>query len=227
VGRARIRIKVCGNRSEDDLTAAVAAGADAVGLISGVTHVSEDAIEPDRAAALARLVPPYVSVVLVTHLATVESILALADRVRPDTLQPHGEIEPSVCAAVREARPLLRTSQAVHVTGPEAVERAARFAPHCDALLLDSRTADRLGGTGRTHDWSLSRRIADRLGLPVILAGGLTAENVAQAIGVVEPYAVDVNSEVDDSNGDKDPQRLRAFTMAARRAEPPAGAAPA
>jgi phosphoribosylanthranilate isomerase len=208
------------------VAAGVAAGADAVGVISGVTHVSEDAVGPDRAAALARLAPPYVSVVLVTHLATVESVLAVADRVRPDTLQLHGELEPSVCAAVREARPLLRICQAVHVTGPDAVERAARFAPHCDALLLDSRTADRLGGTGRTHDWSVSRRIVDDLDVPVILAGGLTAQNVAEAIRVVDPYAVDVNSGVDDGHGDKDPQRLREFVGAAESVRRPAGAAP-
>ena len=152
---------------------------------------------------------------LVTHLPTVEAVLALADHVQPDSLQLHGETEPALCAAVREARPLLRICQAVHVTGREAVECASEVAPHCDALLLDSRTPDRLGGTGRTHDWSVSRQIVDDVDVPVILAGGLTAENVAQAIRAVRPYAVDVNSGVDDRDGSKDPRRLDGFMRAA------------
>jgi phosphoribosylanthranilate isomerase len=160
-------------------------------------------------------VPPYVAVVLVTHLATVEAVLTLVDHVQPDSVQLHGEPQPSLCAAVREARPLLRICQAVHVTGPEAAERASEVAPHCDALVLDSRTADRLGGTGRTHDWSVSRQIVDDVGVPVILAGGLTDENVAEAIRVVHPYAVDVNSGVDDRAGRKDPRRLDRFMSAA------------
>ena len=105
---------------------------------------------------------------------------------------------------------------------PDAVERASQFAPYCDALLLDSRTHDRLGGTGRTHDWSVSRHVVDTVNVPVTLAGGLRAENVAEAIRVVHPYALDVNSGVDAHDGRKDPRRLREFMSAARLGAGPA-----
>jgi phosphoribosylanthranilate isomerase len=212
----RTRVKVCGNRSGRDVALAVAAGVDAVGLICGLTHRSEDGLDAPRAAALARQVPPYVTTVLVTHLAAPDRILDLVDAVGPDLLQLHGEIEPDCTREVRRARPAIRIVQAVHVTGEAALTRAQRFEPHCDALLLDSRTADRLGGTGITHDWSLSRRIVDRARVPVILSGGLTDRNVIEAIRTVRPFAVDVNSGVDDPAGDKDPARLDRFVHAAQ-----------
>lgn len=211
-------MKICGNRSERDLRFAVQGGADAVGLICGVTHVSEDALTAWEAARLATAVPPYVCVVLVTHLQEPGQILDLAAGVGADTIQLHGEIDPAVTAAVRANTPFgRRLTQAVHVTSREAMARAEAFAPHCDAILLDSRTADRLGGTGQTHDWAISRQITDRLrelGRPTILAGGLTAENVADAIRTVAPFGVDVNSGTDGHSGDKSAARIAAFAEA-------------
>jgi phosphoribosylanthranilate isomerase len=172
-----MRSKICGIRSEADLRAAVAAGADAIGFISGVTHVSEDALDRHRAATLSAATPP-------CERAAERSILA-----------------------------------AVHVTGPEAVDAARAVAPYCDAVLLDSRTSDRLGGTGRPHDWSISAAIVDALAgfdRPVVLAGGLTPATVAAAIRQVRPYAVDVNSGVETAGGDKDPAACAAFVAAAR-----------
>jgi phosphoribosylanthranilate isomerase len=105
------------------------------------------------------------------------------------------------------------------VTGPESVDAARAVAPCCDAVLLDSRTSDRLGGTGRPHDWSISAAIVDALAWfdrPVVLAGGLTPATVAAAIRQVRPYAVDVNSGVETAGGDKDPAACAAFVAAAR-----------
>ncbi|MGY1935226.1 MULTISPECIES: phosphoribosylanthranilate isomerase [Nocardia] len=104
------------------------------------------------------------------------------------------------------------------MTGPEAVDSARAVAPYCDAVLLDSRTADRLGGTGQAHDWSVSATIVRAMaecGRPVVLAGGLTPGTVA-AIRRVHPYAVDVNSGVETLDGDKDPAACAAFVAAAR-----------
>jgi phosphoribosylanthranilate isomerase len=103
--------------------------------------------------------------------------------------------------------------------GDPALVRARAYAEVADAILLDSRTADRLGGTGRTHDWAVSARIVAALvPLPAYLAGGLTPGNVAAAIARVRPAGVDVNSGVEDAAGRKDPARLRAFIAAARSA---------
>lgn len=221
MGLVIARAKLCGIRSQRDLDTAVEAGADAIGLICGVTHLSEDALTPDRARALARRTPPFVSTVLVTHLGDAREILDLAGHIGTDTIQVHGVVGADVLAAVHERAAGRRVISAVHITGPEAIEDALAVVGHCDAVLLDSRTSDRLGGTGRTHDWSISRRIADALRehrLPVILAGGLRPENVAEAIGAVRPFAVDANTGVEDERGDKAPERCARFVAIAREA---------
>lgn len=216
-----VRAKICGIRCDRDLQIAVDAGADAVGFICGVTHVSEDALTPDQARKLARQTPPYVATVLVTHLDDTSEILDLAEHVSADTIQVHGLVTHETTVEVFERARGRRIVRAVHVTGADAVERASANTGLCDGLLLDSRTNDRLGGTGRTHDWSISRAIADRVahnGTLVILAGGLNPQNVADAISAVRPFAVDVNSGVEDANGNKHAERCAEFVVRARAA---------
>ncbi|WP_433756126.1 phosphoribosylanthranilate isomerase [Nocardia sp. CA-135398] len=219
-----VRAKICGIRSEDDLGIALAAGADAIGFISGITHLSEDALDVERAAALSRLAPPFVTRVLVTHLEDAAAIVDLADRVGVDAIQVHGLVTIDTVREVRKSAGGRKIIEAVHVTGPEAMDIARQAAANCDAVLLDSRTADRLGGTGRTHDWSVSAAVVAalrELGCPVILAGGLGPDNVADAIARVRPFAVDVNSGVETATGDKDPDACAAFVAAAQN--PPRG----
>jgi phosphoribosylanthranilate isomerase len=217
-----VRSKLCGIRSARDLEIAVEAGADAVGFICGVTHVSEDALREDAARELARHTPPYVSTVLVTHLESAREILSLAEFVGVDTIQVHGLVDADTVAAVYAEARGRRVTKAVHVTGPEAIEEARSYAAICDALHLDSRTADRLGGTGELHDWSISREIVDMargMGRQVILSGGLKPENVADAVAAVQPFAVDVNSGIEDEKGDKVLERALRFVSAARNTE--------
>ncbi|MFE9326704.1 phosphoribosylanthranilate isomerase [Nocardia sp. NPDC052278] len=216
-----VRAKICGIRSEDDLRIALAAGADAIGFISGITHFSEDALDAARAAALSRLAPAFVTRVLVTHLEDAAAIVDLADRVAVDAIQVHGLVTIDTVREVRKTAGGRKVIKAVHVTGPEAVDTARQAAVDCDAVLLDSRTADRLGGTGCTHDWSVSAAVVTalhELGCPVILAGGLGPDNVADAIARVRPFAVDVNSGVETATGDKDPDACATFVAAAHGA---------
>ncbi|MBY8861950.1 phosphoribosylanthranilate isomerase [Nocardia sp. CA2R105] len=213
-----VRAKICGIRSESDLRAVVAADADAAGFISGTTHFSEDELDVERARRLSRLVPASMERVLVTHLTDAGEVLRLADRIDVDCIQLHGLISLDTVRAVQRDAAGRRVIRAVHVTGPEAVGAAVRAAPNCDGLVLDSRSADRLGGTGRTHDWSISARIVDLLAeseFPVMLAGGLNPHNLTAAIDAVGPSWVDVNSGVDDSRGDKDPANCSDFVRAA------------
>jgi phosphoribosylanthranilate isomerase len=221
----RIRVKMCGNRSPADLDIVCTSGADAVGIISGVTHFSEDELEPDAARQLSQSAMsfPYVSRVLVTHLLDPAEIVRLAEHVDVDAIQLHGENDVSVTREVKRLAHGKRITQAVHVTGDGAVDRASEFARYCDVLLLDSRTSDRLGGTGLTHDWEISRRIVDEmrlLGRWTVLAGGLNPDNVLEAVRAVRPYAVDVNSGVDDKHGDKSLERASAFVHAVSLAAP-------
>jgi len=205
------RVKICGIRSQKDLDYAASFGADAVGFIVGVTHMSEDALSIDAARRLAQATPPFINRVLVTHLTESAAIVDLAQQIAADTIQVHGLVDEETLRQVRNAWPGV-IIRAVHVDGPESIELAQRAASWSDGILLDSRAADRLGGTGLVHDWAISAEIVRALGsTPCLLAGGLSSDNVKQAIELVKPFAVDLNSGVEDCAGDKDPLALLQF----------------
>ena len=211
-----LRVKICGNRTSDDLALAGRLGADAVGLIVGARHRTEDAIPPATAAALLRDVPVFVNSVLVTHLITAAEVIELHRTVPASTIQLHDAIAVAEVEAIRRAIPHIPLIKAVGVTGEGAIDVARRFEPYVDALLLDTHADDRIGGTGVVHDWSISRRIVASLKKPVILAGGLRPGNLIRAVELVQPYGVDVNSGVEFPNGEKDPELVREFIRSAR-----------
>lgn len=217
-------VKICGMRSERDIAIAVASGADALAFLVGLTHFSEDTLAPAEAARLMRLVPPFVSAVLVTHLVDPLAVMELARALGPDCIQVHGDMAVADIARLHDALPTVRLLKAIHVMpGADAgqvspMAMAVAYAPFVAGLLLDSRTAERLGGTGHVHDWGVSGQVARGAARPVVLAGGLTPENVAAAVEAVAPFAVDVNSGVEDTHGDKDPQKCANFVARARAA---------
>lgn len=210
------RVKVCGNRSRNDLDISLRMGADAVGLIVGARHYTEDAITPELAAELLRSVPIFVTLVLVTHLITAVEVLDLHRQVPTPTIQLHDDIPADEIIELRKHLPHVTLIKAIGVVDESAIYAAHQIEPLVDALLLDSRTNDRIGGTGRVHDWGISRRIVADASVPVILAGGLTPENVGDAIEAVRPYGVDANSGLEFPNGDKDPARVRDFVTRAK-----------
>jgi phosphoribosylanthranilate isomerase len=210
-----VRVKICGMRSESDVDIAVGAGAHAVGFLVGLTHPSDDELDAAEARRLARRVPPFVQAVLVTHLAEPREIAALATSLGVSAVQLHGDMDAEAVRGARDALPLAKLVYAVHVTagiGAAALQdEIAAASGLVDAVILDSRTEDRIGGTGRTHDWSVSGRLVQSSRVPVILAGGLTPSNVASAIREVRPYAVDVNTGVETGAGDKSPELCSQF----------------
>ena len=210
------RVKVCCIQSVAEARAAVAAGAAALGLVSDMPS-GPGVIPEDRIAAIAAAVPPPVAPFLLTCGQDVPSLAAQQRRVRVGTLQLCDRLPAGAHAELRAALPGVRLVQVVHVTGPEAVAEAQEVASHVDAVLLDSGNpalpVKQLGGTGRRHDWALSRRIRETLDVPVFLAGGLTGDNVAEAIAAVGPFALDVCGGVRRS-GALDEARLRAFFRA-------------
>jgi len=215
-----VRIKICCMQSAEEIALAARYGADAVGFVSampsGLGPISEELI-----AALIPAVPPGVASFLLT---SSRSAAAIADQVRrlgPTTVQIVDRPEAGCRAALRRSLPSTRIVQVVHVTGPEALAEAAAAAPEADAILLDSGNPalaiKELGGTGRTHDWAISRRIRESVGVPLWLAGGLTPENVAAAIEAVRPFGVDVCSGV-RTGGRLDGTKLARFVQAVRDA---------
>ena len=214
------RVKVCCIQSLAEARAAVTAGAAALGLVSEMPS-GPGVIPEEMIAAIAAAVPPPVAPFLLTCRQDVSSLAAQQRRVRVGTLQLCDRLSAGAHEELRSALPGVRLVQVVHVTGPDAVDEAREVAPRVDAVLLDSGNprlaVKELGGTGRRHDWSLSRRIRETLEVPVFLAGGLTADNVAEAITAVGPFALDVCGGVRTA-GALDDARLGAFFRAVRAA---------
>lgn len=210
-----MRVKICGIRRVEDALAAVLSGADAVGCLVGLDYATPDRVAPATARAIFEALPPFVARVLVTHRTGLAEVTALMRESGATVAQLHGEFPTVAISALREALPYATIVKSVHVTGEDSIAAAVAASRVADAILLDTKARGRIGGTGVTHDWSISARIAGASSKPVILAGGLTPENVAEAIAHVHPYAVDVNSGTRGSDGFKDHAKIRAFLAAA------------
>ena len=209
-----MKCKICGTGSFADLKCAVDAKADAIGFLMGITHKTQDAVTPEEAAAMVKTLPPFIEPIAVTHLQDAESIIDIVQRSRCTTLQIQNTISLEDIAMIRDALAYVRIIKAVHVMDTSAVKTAQEVTVYADAIILDTRTPERLGGTGLTHDWSISAKIVQASNIPVILAGGLTPENVATAIHQVRPYAVDVHTGV-KINDARDSEKTKAFVEAA------------
>jgi phosphoribosylanthranilate isomerase len=212
-------VKICGLQSCEEAQLARECGATAFGFLVGLTHLAEDKLTPSTARAIVRTLPSGCNTVLVTHLLDVSAIADLAREIGVRTIQVHGDVPVEGIRKLRSSAPQFDIVKAVHVTGPQSVAMARKFAASVHGLVLDSRTADRLGGTGKTHDWTVSRRIVAAVSpTPVYLAGGLTPDNVEKAIELVLPAGVDVNSGVEDASGRKDKEKLKSFISRAAKA---------
>ncbi len=218
---ARTRLKVCCIQSVEEARVAVRHGADAVGLV-GRMPSGPGPIEDDLIAEVAASVPPPVAAVLLTSEIEAEAIADHVMRTRPGVVQIVSHVEPAVLARLKRLIPSTRLLQVVHVEGHDALALARGYAPLADALLLDSgrpsAAVAELGGTGRVHDWAVSRRIVEAVDRPVFLAGGIGPDNVAEAIAAVRPFGIDLCSGV-RSGLALDPVRLAALTAAMRAAD--------
>jgi len=211
----RVRVKICGINRKEDLDAAAAAGADAVGFVVGVASSPRN-VSLTEAEMLIRQVPPFVKSVLVTVPASLEELAKTCEKLNPDVIQIHGEnvLDES---SVREKLPNTLLIGAVKANPANAIENAEKAAKMFDAVLLDSFAHGKHGGTGLVHDWELSQRVKQVIHpTPLILAGGLNPENVAEAVRAVEPYAVDVSSGVERQLGIKDHKKMIDFVKNAK-----------
>jgi phosphoribosylanthranilate isomerase len=214
----KVRVKICCIASGAEANLAVDAGADALGLVSampsGPGPIPEDTIE-----SIVRGVGSRAATVLLTSCQDATSIGAQLDRIRPTMVQLVDELAEPDYIALRASHPSVVLMQVIHVRGDDSVREAAAVAPFVDVLLLDSgnpaAAVKELGGTGRVHDWSVSRAICAEVRVPVFLAGGLRAINVAEAIECVKPFGVDVCSGV-RTDGRLDRDKVHAFMSAAR-----------
>jgi phosphoribosylanthranilate isomerase len=205
----RTRVKICGITRPSDAEAAARAGVDAIGLV--FYPPSPRAVDIPRAQAIAAVLPPFVSTVALFVNAAPETVRGVLDAVPIDLLQFQGDEPPEQCGGY--ARPYVK---AIRMRPGTDLEVEARRYADARALLPDAYHPTLHGGTGQSFDWS---RLPSRLEKPVILAGGLTPANVAQAIRVARPYGVDVSGGVEAEKGIKDPAKMAAFLAEVARAD--------
>jgi phosphoribosylanthranilate isomerase len=206
-------VKICCISSTEEARLAISGGASALGLVSKMPS-GPGVIADELIAQIAATVAPPVATFLLTSRQDAASIIEQHRHCRTTTIQLVDHVPLAELRELRAALPGIGLVQVIHVTGEESIDEAKDAASVVDALLLDSGNqklaVKELGGTGRTHDWRLSRRIRDSVQLPLFLAGGLKPENVAEAVAAVRPYGLDLCSSV-RTDGRLDAAKLRAF----------------
>ncbi|MFY9905226.1 MAG: phosphoribosylanthranilate isomerase [Terriglobales bacterium] len=214
------RVKICCISSVAEAALAVECGASALGVVSHMPS-GPGVIGDELIAEIAATVPPAIATFLLTSRQSVAAIIEQQRFCRTNTIQLCDHLTHGTHRELKDALPGISVVQVIHVTGAEAIKEAERIAPHVDAILLDSGNqklaVKELGGTGRTHDWTLSRAIRERISTPLFLAGGLTSENAALAIDEVGPFGLDVCSGV-RTDGKLDGAKLKRFFAAVRSA---------
>ena len=192
-------VKICCISSLEEAELAISAGASAIGLVSSMPS-GPGVVDEDLIAEIASTTPPPVSSFLLTAFQNAIDIIDQHELCRTSTIQLVDHVKEKELEILREQLPGIKLVQVIHVTGEESIEEAVSVSSFVDAILLDSGNQSlevkELGGTGRTHDWSLSRKIRQSISVPLFLAGGLNADNVVEAIRSVEPFGLDLCSGV-------------------------------
>jgi phosphoribosylanthranilate isomerase len=205
---SKVRIKICGLTRNEDVQVAVAEGADALGFV--LYAPSPRAVTAEQAALLIKHAPAFVTTVALFVNESAEEIYRALDVCSFDLLQFHGDESPEFCHQFN--RPYMK---AIRVRSAEDIHRAVQQYPDTKALLLDAYVENLPGGTGQAFDW----RLIPELSIPWVLAGGLNANNVADAVNQVKPFAVDVSGGVEASKGIKDVQKIKDFISEVRNVE--------
>lgn len=209
----RTRVKICGLKRPEDVDAAVAHGADAVGFV--FVPGTPRAIDVGLASELRKRVPPFITVVGLFVNAPVGQVLGTVAEAGLDAVQLHGEESVETSAACQRS---VRVLKAFRMRGEETLGSLPGYGGAADAFLVDAWVAGAHGGTGARFDWELAVR-ARALGKPLVLAGGLNPENAGEAIRRVRPFALDVSSGVESAPGVKSAERIRCFLEAVRAAD--------
>ncbi len=203
-----VKIKICGITNAQDALDAVSLGTDAIGFI--FAKESQRYITPEQAETIAMFLPPFVSVVGVFVNSTKDEIDEIVARCKLDVIQLHGNESPEFCKSMNR-----RVIKAFHMAQETDVLPIAQYQGIISAALLDTKVHSMSGGTGKVFDWGLAIQ-AQSYEIPLILAGGISTQNIKKAQQLVNPYAVDLSSSVEASPGKKDYNKMREFIDAVR-----------
>jgi phosphoribosylanthranilate isomerase len=207
------KVKICCISSTDEAKMAIEFGASALGLVAHMPS-GPGVISDEEILKITRTVPPAISTFMLTSETTADDIIEHHKRTLTNTIQIADELKEGTYERIRQALPAIKIVQVIHVINEKTIDEAIRISNLVDALLLDSGNPNleikELGGTGRVHNWTLSRKIVEQSKVPVFLAGGLTAKNVRQAIEEVQPFGLDLCSGV-RTDRKLDPKKLEQF----------------
>lgn len=207
------RVKICCISSIEEAQLAIKSGVSALGLVSAMPS-GPGVISEELISQIAEQTPPGISTFLLTSKQYLKEIIEQQRRCKINTIQICDKIVRGTHSQLKQVLPGIKIVQVIHITGEESINEAFEVSKNVDALLLDSGNqklaVKELGGTGRIHDWTISRKIVESVKVPVFLAGGLNAENVADAVKQVKPFGVDVCSGV-RTNGKLDEQKMKSF----------------
>lgn len=212
----KIRVKICCISSVEEAILALSYGASALGLV-GQMPSGPGIISDQQILEITTSLPPMVSTFLLTSQTQPKAIIDHYKQVNTSTIQIVDQVETNVYEQIRNEFPHVKIVQVIHVLNSKSVQQAIDVSPYVDAILLDSGNPNlptkELGGTGRIHNWDLSKTIRMKVDVPIILAGGINSNNVKQAIEHVQPFGVDLCSSV-RTNGKLDENKLKLFFQA-------------
>lgn len=207
-------IKVCGIQAINEALGCIEAGANTIGMLIGVAEFVEDKVSTETAREIVASIPEGIRTVMVTHLLEADKIAETAEYSGVSALQVHNELPVNDLAVLRKKLPALEIIKTIHVMDDSAINDAKIYEPYSDMILLDTKSGVRIGGTGKTHDWNISKKIVRQAEVPVILAGGLNPENIKEAVKKVGPFGIDANSGLEHEDGTKDFKKVRLFAEA-------------
>ena len=207
------RVKICCISSIDEAKMAIQYGASALGLVANMPS-GPGVISDELILTISKIVPPSISTFMLTSETSADQIIEHHRRTLTTTIQIVDKLKQGTYETIRKALPAIKIVQVIHVIDERTIDEAVKISAIVDALLLDSGNPNleikELGGTGRVHNWTLSKKIVEQSEVPVFLAGGLTAENVRQAIDQVQPFGLDLCSGV-RTDKKLDPYKLEKF----------------
>jgi len=215
-----MRVQIAGIKTIEDALMCVKYDCDAIGLLVGKSHNSDDFICVSKAKEIIDALPPFISSVIITHLEDSDEIINILRETNANTVQLHSYIKESEVRKIRETLPYVKILRLIHVSEEGEILNKLDENFIGDCLFLDSINVktNQFGGTGLTHDWNKSAEIVKQSKLPVILAGGLNPSNVKKAIDIVKPYGVDTNSGCKGRDGYRDEEATKAFIENSKKA---------
>ena len=216
-----VKVKICANKSVEDVKICIDAGADIIGILVGQEHSSDDFVDKYTAKEIADFAKGKCDVSLVTHLAKAEKIIELTRFIGNNIIQLHSDINEQEVEKIVKELPRVKLVRLIHISSDGKIYADYKKMKYVDFYLLDSFNikTNQVGGTGLIHDWNKSRDLIKLLNKPTFLSGGLNPYNIKNAIKLANPYGVDVNSGCKDEKGRKNKEKVELFIKNAKGAE--------